>query len=175
MAPVCKFFIKGYCKFGDRCRFEHPGEDPISSTAQDRQSGFSFLSALNNVNQSQQVYTRDTFSFNANRSQGAFAPPASASSFSFTQALQTVQSRPDDVEMSDLKIETGLSFSQVPRPEQIVLPPRPNPQIANNQSNPIQQDYVDIQSLSEEELRCFQSEAFHFRKIPIRPPPKTMC
>lgn len=159
MAPVCKFFIKGYCKFGDNCRFEHPDEESNSRG----KNGFSFLSALNDVSHSQQS-----------------APPQTnnLSGFSFTQALQTVKSKPDDVEMSDIRIDHGISFAPMSAPQPIVpqdMSYLNKPIVTSHQESNTQQDYSDLQTLSEEELRCFQSDYFQFRKIPIRPPPKTFC
>lgn len=40
MPAVCRFYLKGNCRYGSSCRFEHPGEQQGSS------GGFSFARAL---------------------------------------------------------------------------------------------------------------------------------
>lgn len=162
MPPICKFFVKGYCKFGDRCRFEHPGENASMLNSQGGRTGFSFVSALNNVD----------------RTHRAIPSNNNTSGFSFTQALQTVKCRPDDVEMSDVRIDQSFSFAPIlqSHPIEPLRRSQQNKQvIANNQSDLARQDYSDIQNLTEEEMRSFQGEFFNFRRIPVRPPPETFC
>ncbi|KAK7707802.1 hypothetical protein SLS57_009185 [Botryosphaeria dothidea] len=46
MAP-CKFYLQGNCKFGDRCKFDHPGAHTQNRGIQQNQNRFA---ALGNAN-----------------------------------------------------------------------------------------------------------------------------
>ena len=65
MPAVCRFFIKGHCRYGRNCRFEHLGENDHLDNNQS--GGFSFARALEET-------------------RGPFTQTASTD-FSFTQAL----------------------------------------------------------------------------------------
>lgn len=83
MPAVCRFYLKGYCRYGQNCRFEHPGENSLSSQEQPL-TNFSFKTALSNIGFSQLAQPE----------------PPSATGFSFTRALQAT-SNVDDVDMSE--------------------------------------------------------------------------
>lgn len=75
MPAVCKFFLKGYCRYGKNCRFLHPGENDYSNEEASATTNFSFKSALNNITQQNSIED--------------FGPSAkTTSSFSFTRALE---------------------------------------------------------------------------------------
>lgn len=83
--PVCRFFKKGYCRYGNSCKFLHPGEndEPLPQT------GFSFTSALNSLNNSGYINNQYQHQYHQNNSQ--FQQPVQNTGFSFTKALQDVQ------------------------------------------------------------------------------------
>ncbi|KAL1630938.1 hypothetical protein SLS56_004754 [Neofusicoccum ribis] len=49
MAP-CKYFLQGNCKFGDRCRFDHPGAYNQNRSSNQQNQGQNRFAALNNAN-----------------------------------------------------------------------------------------------------------------------------
>lgn len=46
MPAVCRFYLKGNCRYGRSCRFEHPGEDNNDDYNNKSTSKFSFAKAL---------------------------------------------------------------------------------------------------------------------------------
>lgn len=95
--PVCRFFLKGYCRYGSNCRFDHPGESGYNEDdKQQTSSNFSFRAALNNSSSNNNI-----------------------GSFSFIQALQQGNQNStfsaDDVDMSEglaTYNSQGFSFTQ---------------------------------------------------------------
>lgn len=212
MPAVCRFFLKGYCRYGNNCRFEHPGENDYSEPHQsysnaygvrDQQTAtnFSFKSALSNI-------VPHATSFNSNlresRDEG----------FSFASAFQSVPAQNTfkavDVDMVEEIIEKaykqqllqqqqqqqqpqfGGLFSSSPfqqqqqpsylQPQQSFLESKDTfgqaPRFQDASSNITTQGksyFSDPQDLSEAELRAYERDKFEFRKIPIRPPPQTVC
>lgn len=147
MPAVCRFYIKGYCRYGRNCRFEHPGEskDVVGNTS------FSFKAALNES------------------SGGA------TGGFSFTRALETIRTNPNpivDVDMSDV-----ANFSTTTGPTQFnsssfasTLP------LQTQQLTPAtSQYYSKVSDLDEAEVKAFEKSTFAFRAIPIKPPPEAFC
>lgn len=97
MPAVCRFYLKGYCRYGRNCRFEHPGEQSGYQNTNTKindssvATNFSFTSALREVAPNYPLLAR--------------SPPPSATNFSFTQALQSighnVSIANNDVDMSE--------------------------------------------------------------------------
>ena len=57
MPAVCRFYLKGYCRYGKNCKFEHPGEENYELPG-----GFSFTKALEETRNAQRT-TVSEFSF----------------------------------------------------------------------------------------------------------------
>lgn len=182
MPAVCRFFLKGYCRYGRDCRFEHPGEsDPPPAT------NFSFKAALSNIGYVSQPVSQHT--------SPPPPPPSTHTGFSFARALQATIN--NDVDMSDDPSEVlNLSRNQ----------PLSNPSLTNfhsvlqtnsslgfnlnsslsTSSQPAQQlqsssdhskdlAFSNLDSLTKEELDAFQGDKFEYRKIPVKPPPRILC
>jgi len=117
MPPVCRFYLKGFCRYGQNCRFEHPGEgdtheaqggfsftkalEEIGAPSSSSLSGFSFTKALQETNQQTLPGNFQPFSNTYNQANPSlpyynhqtYQPtPAAASGFSFSRALTEVSS-----------------------------------------------------------------------------------
>lgn len=157
MPAVCKFFIKGHCRFGSNCKFLHPKPETNKT--------FSFTAALNETSQN--------YSFRA----------PTNSNFSFTQALEQTRNV-FDVDMLDEPLLSGSIFQKpsfqgnfVDIPQQpILFSHQPHPHLQPHtqyQPQQIKQQQPSRQiEYSEAELRAYASSEFEFRKIPVRPPPE---
>lgn len=69
---ICKFFIKGYCRYGDSCRFEHPNKS-------EQRSHSNYDNNRNSRNDSYHGYYNNNTNNNTNHQQ---------TSFSFVNALK---------------------------------------------------------------------------------------
>lgn len=92
MPAVCRFYLKGYCRYGKNCRFEHPGEQTgFQDNTLSVTSNFSFATALSDIVPNNPLLNRDTTS--------------GVEGFSFTRALQTTGQdfsfNAHDVDMSE--------------------------------------------------------------------------
>lgn len=118
MPAVCRFFLKGYCRYGRNCRFEHPGEDDYANdyttnnyNQQTSVTNFSFKTSPDNNSYSTFGNTQnyqDNNRFNSTNYQQTYNN--STSGFSFRQPVQSYSNQnnifnPDDVDMSE-----GFSF-----------------------------------------------------------------
>lgn len=89
MPAVCRFYLKGYCRYGNNCRFEHPGETNYSTEqVTTAPTNFSFKTALSNIGLGHFTTQQEPQS------------PPSSTGFSFLRALQA-SNNVDDVDMSD--------------------------------------------------------------------------
>ncbi|OTF77125.1 hypothetical protein BLA29_003293, partial [Euroglyphus maynei] len=89
---VCKFYVQGYCRYGQQCRFDH--FDPQRNQPKQNNSGFSFMKTLqqisSNSNQNNaSIFTNTNSSFQ--QPQSFFGQQQQQSStggkFSFNKAL----------------------------------------------------------------------------------------
>lgn len=196
MPAVCRFYIKGYCRYGRNCRFEHPGE---SDYAQENSSyatttSFSFKAALNEPGGSTSFspinFTRPQSTFSSYQ-QPSFGCP---SGFSFTRALETIKSNPvsvDDVDMSaDVTSNSTTNFFNtsyqgdtigsapfgVPRHSQFQSTLSTfgfdRAQSAVRETNP---NFSRLTDLDEAERKAYEKSVFEFRSIPLKPPPQELC
>lgn len=86
MPAVCRFFLKGNCRYGVNCRYYHPGEHDNESKNSQQSQQFSFLAALNKTREQEQ--------------------PQFTSGFSFTQTFNQIHQHHHDVDMNDIPILT---------------------------------------------------------------------
>ena len=181
MPAVCKFYLKGYCRFGRNCRFEHPGENtPVSGfsftkaveeTAASPASGFSFKEALESTNLNYQNCTSNPIQASQFISPIFYRQPETrglATGFSFTQAAET-----SNFNSVNNSIVTNNTFSS--RFNQTVAPQvqfHHNPNDVDMQGGGPQENLNDESiKLTEPELKAYQADRFQFRLIPVRPPP----
>lgn len=195
MPAVCRFYLKGNCRYGRNCKFEHPGENSTNSSS--RAGGFSFTKAL------EEVVT------------------GPAEGFSFTKALQetVINSHPFDQQYinpdtsyfrqnqsthfnnqsdnyftsndtyhynqpqhNQQQFDNSFSFTQALQTTGLDQ----GPSLFRPASTLFDVDDIDMRGgeltaldsepqLTELELKAYQSDKFIFRLIPIRPPPKHLC
>lgn len=123
MPAVCRFYLKGNCRYGSNCKFEHPGEndyyedevDPAYSRQQNQyqqsstpsSGGFSFAKALNQIS-----------------STPAQASSPSSGGFSFIKTLQQTSPQVPQPHLSSHFNSGGFSFTQA---IQAHSPPQQNP------------------------------------------------
>lgn len=177
MPAVCRFYQKGYCRYGSSCRFEHPGESSYSRDEIETPStNFSFKSALSVISP-QQTFNQPAPTFQQSLQYNQQQQPLTSSGFSFTRALQvsqlpTITTKADDVDM--LLEETSLQFQRF-----IGTAPLSSTIKSPALDSAITQPAVSLNSIQEDlkqsELEAFRSDRFTFRRIPIRPPPKGLC
>lgn len=160
MPSVCRFYLKGYCRYGRNCKFEHPGENSYPqqdayTTNTTNSTSFSFKSALSTIAPTSTLIRSLNNSGDSKAGQGG--------GFSFTRALQATSTTFDanDVDMLDT----------IYQPEQVATFSNPT------FSDPTFSDptFSDPSSLYPTEIACFEKDRFEFRKIPVRPPPKVLC
>lgn len=127
---VCKFFLKGYCRYGRDCRFEHPGEDDYSSNySTNHQSSpinFSFKTPV-----SANIQSQSSFSFSRNYQTSS---PVNSTGFSFKQPpASTSFSLSQNVAQNDVDMSEGFSFRQSNPLGSIFQPsPQQQPTLAQN-------------------------------------------
>lgn len=90
MPPVCRYFLKGNCRYGSNCRFEHPGEYSNGNTRPSGAGGFSFTKALEEVS----------------------TTGPSPQGFSFTRALQGVDNSPPFTQQYHNQAQNSSYFNQ---------------------------------------------------------------
>jgi hypothetical protein len=189
MPAVCRFYLKGNCRYGKNCRFEHPGEN--------KSSGFSFTKAL------EETETKTNFSFTK-----ALEETTSNPTYPFVNNQQPFySSTPYNFAGGQQQWQTGFnnSYNQTSIFNQSYQPQygnfanftfatsavAPNQTYQYNSLVPDQTirpgiDEIDMRltgesqscdniQLTELELKAYQSDKFQFRLIPIRPPPRSLC
>lgn len=183
MPPVCKFFLKGYCRYGRNCRFEHPGENTPAS-------GFSFTKALEDTTITNSSPLQKGFSFTkalestTNFSDSNFIGVVPSKNVHFSTPIFG-GSPPENINF------TGFSFAgqanQVTSFNNSASFFKPYETTLQQPSNLFNADDIDMRAplevieeqvelkLTEAELKAFQSEKFQFRLIPVRPPPDSLC
>lgn len=186
MPAVCRYYLKGYCRYGNNCRFEHPGtqQETYSSS-----TNFSFKAALNEIggsvgfspiNQQKPQSIFNTYQNNL----------GSTSGFSFTRTYEAIKSNSttiDDVDMSADVINQPQQtnwFSTAYLPNRIdtsfntfrpqFAPPNIE-QPRQQQVTPANPNFTGLTELDEAELKAYQKGVFEFRNIPIKPPPQELC
>ena len=179
MPPVCRFYLKGYCRFGRDCKFEHPGEHQEST------GGFSFTRALEETAPSR--VTSNSIGFNFTKAlEETTTSAADTSSFSFTRVLAETANQNNHIGFlghSNFTNHNSQPISFISTQPQPQLPAQPQ----GNFFGQVQRfDEVDMRSneiagndtsinLTEKELQAYRAEKFQFRRIPVRPPPPELC
>lgn len=205
MPPVCRFYLKGNCRYGQNCRFEHPGENapssgfsftkaledtPISSSPA---SGFSFTKALESTtpsgfgnsfigsNQHYNQFQQPQLQHNINFSTPIFGrPPDNLSfpEFSFSNAVnQSSNFGVPQAANTGAGYFNNNNFYQSSLDQQTTLFNADDIDMRQTQEAALQQQQqqqANIQ-LTEPEIKAFQSDRFHYRQIPVRPPPSSLC
>lgn len=182
MPAVCRFYLKGYCRYGRNCRFEHPGESSYTNdVVEESKPSFSFKSALSSIPYQQQIFDQTINTFSSQFQHQPRQQEQSrthSSGFSFIKALETPRSRVDDVDM--LLEETShqfQSFSGI-TPKIVTNPIAVPVQVqtpAAATAITVSSSHTNQEELNKEELEAFRGDKFTYRKIPIRPPPQNLC
>lgn len=187
MPPVCRYHLKGYCRYGNNCRFEHPSAQ--HETSYSNSTDFSFKAALSEIGgsigfpsiiQQRPQPTFDTYQSNAGNTGG----------FSFTRTYEAIKSNPitiDDVDMSADVINqpppTDLFSTSYFSNRNDISVDAFKPRFASASLDQSRQQQVtaakpgftDPTELDDTELKAYQRGAFEFRTIPIKPPPRELC
>lgn len=204
MPAVCRFYLKGYCRYGKNCRFEHPGEN--------RSGGdFSFAKALEEetTNTSSFSFTKaleetTPHHFNQQR-QHAFQPQQFYQSTPYqsifknnnqTPFFNTSLQQPQQQHQFSVTLNnpTSPTYSntayyhhhQQRQKQQIPFGGGHNDIITNFSfaqaaapaNDTLFESFTEAQpevQLTELELKAYKDDKFQFRLIPVRPPPANLC
>lgn len=151
MPPVCKFYLRGCCKFGSGCKFDHPGEQTSEI------KGFSFNAALNQT-------TANSFSFTRalELTQTEQNHDIDMTDMTFFRSQPSIF-QPQPVFQNNNLATFGKQIETY-QPTQSSYPTLSN--ISQTNAEPIVElDY------SQSERLAYSNPDFEFRKIPIKPPP----
>lgn len=195
MPAVCRFYLKGNCRYGKDCRFEHPGEE--------KSAGFSFTKALEETTTSntsfsftkaleetkpqfspypfanqQPLYSSTPYNFNSGHNQSiGFNNPYNQSSLftaTYQQQFNSTNALGNTFSFASADQST-LNFNAFNNTgSSTILPSQRVDEVDMRFGGEHQAQSSNVQ-LTELELKAYQSEKFQFRLIPVRPPPRELC
>lgn len=109
MPAVCRFFLKGFCRYGRDCRFAHPGENEGPTSPSGGGGGFSFTKALEKVSTSTATTNLPQQGFSFTRALqfagNSGLPPAPAPIASYEDIEIDMESSEVEAQLNDLEIK----------------------------------------------------------------------
>ncbi|MFH4978175.1 hypothetical protein AB6A40_004884 [Gnathostoma spinigerum] len=164
MNAVCKFFIRGYCRYGDRCAFFHTiprSTSPLNSTADKIQP------------------MPSSFVGDQGGQSVSITSPTDKSKYKWVaphlRDKMNARSMSNEISVSDEDACNNVGSQG--SPEAIVkhpeIPSRPDMDIEKNRNYAA--CYTPLSSLTAEDLAQFQAEHFDLDSVPVCPPPVELC